>query len=342
MELKNVVEGFIGHESYTLEHISGGHINQTYLVCCAKGKLILQRLNTDIFKDPAAIISNHLTVNRVLENPVYSRKTVHVVPTLRGENLLADKSGGVWRMTEFIADSVSFLKAPDAATALEAAKCFSEFYALLNQEEIELKETLPGFINFKKRMDDFRISVIHADTERLNTAKEEIQFLESMISLPEKWLQLEKDGLLPVRTIHADPKISNILFNQQRQAVAIIDLDTVMASTLLYDFGDMVRSYCNLAEEDDDGANNNFSREIYHAVKEGFLSHLQPMLSEVEKENLDYAAQVVIYIQALRFLTDFLNGDVYYSVKYPHHNLDRARNQISLIKNLMKELHEIE
>ena len=148
-------------------------------------------------------------------------------------------------------------------------------------------------------------------------------------------IALQASQELPERVIHADPKISNILFTKDGEALSVIDLDTMMNSTLLYDFGDMMRSYCNLTDEDDATMVDNFAPAIYDSVKEGFLSHLSSKLTSIELENLDYAAQVVIYIQAVRFLTDYLNNDVYYSTKYPEHNLDRTRNQVNLVKNVI-------
>ncbi|WP_449397500.1 phosphotransferase [Chryseobacterium wanjuense] len=149
-----------------------------------------------------------------------------------------------------------------------------------------------------------------------------------------------KNGILPSRIIHADAKISNILFNKEYHPIAVIDLDTVMISSILYDFGTMIQSYTNNTEEDDGKAENNFNPEIYTAVKKGFLFYLNEKLTPEELENLDYAAQVAIYIQAIRFLTDYLDGSKYYSIKYPEHNLDRTKNQIELLKGLREYLEK--
>lgn len=332
MELKAVISAFIGEQNHSFSAIDNGLINHTYFVETDSEKYILQKINTDIFKNPKCIIDNHLAVNSVLKNSDYSRKIVDLIPAQNGEFLVNQK----WRMLEFIENSVTHLKVPNSETAFESAKCFSEFYSVLNSKSIHLEETLPGFIDFGKRISDYQTALENASEERKINAEKEIDFINSHLDLPEKWIELQNNNALPKRIIHADPKISNILFDKNGNAISVIDLDTVMTSTLLYDFGDMIRSYCNLTDEDDASLENNFSGEIYDSVKKGFLFHLENLLSETEKEHLDYAPKVVIYIQAIRFLTDYLNGNIYYSVKYENHNLDRTRNQINLLKNLIK------
>lgn len=331
MEIKAIISTFIGESNPTFSAIDNGLINHTYLVEAQNKNYILQQINTDIFKNPQSIIDNHLVINFVLKNSDYKRKIVDLISTNTGE-FLVNKH---WRMTEFIENTVSHLKVPNPETAFEAAKCFSEFYSVLNAEDLDLKETIPGFINFEKRISDYKIALKNATEERKINAKKEIDFINSHLNLPEKWLELQNENALPKRIIHADPKISNILFDKNGNASAVIDLDTTMTSTLLYDFGDMIRSYCNLTDEDDAFLENNFTREIYDSVKRGFLFHLENILSETEKENLDYAPKVVIYIQAVRFLTDYLNGNIYYAIKYENHNLDRTRNQVNLLKNIL-------
>jgi len=153
-------------------------------------------------------------------------------------------------------------------------------------------------------------------------------------ALPDQWLAWQAAGQLPRRIIHGDPKISNVLFDEANRGLCVIDLDTVMSSTLLYDFGDMARSYTNNTMEDDAQVASVFDPAMYQAVKQGFSYHLGGLLAPIEAENLDYAAQLVIFIQAVRFLTDYLNGDVYYATHYATQNLDRTQNQLRLLTEL--------
>lgn len=333
MEPKIIIEQFLGLvEILSINPIENGLINSTYLVETPDNKYILQKLNIQIFKNPKGIQNNHLKINEVLEQSNYSKKTVKLIPTL-SNNLLFERENEAWRLLEYLEDSVTFLKPSSTEIAFEATKCLSEFYKIINQQEIILEETLPDFINFEKRITDFK-TALNQETERKKTSESEINFILYHLSLPEQWIDLERKNLLPLKTIHADPKISNILFNKENKAIAVIDLDTMMNGTILYDFGEMIRSYTNIIDEDDGSKKDNFNSETYAAVKNGFLFYLKDTLSPTELENLDYAAQVVIYIQAVRFLTDYLNHDIYYSVKYDLQNLDRTKNQINLLKGL--------
>ncbi len=333
MDAKIIVEQFLGSvETLSITPIENGLINHTFLVETENGKFILQQVNTLIFKNPTAIQNNHMKINGILDRSGYSKKTVKIIPTL-SNHLLFEKNNEAWRMLEYLEDSMTFLKPSSTEIAFEATKCLSEFYKIISQEQIILEETLPDFINFEKRVIDFKTSLVR-ETERKRTAEKEINFILEHLSLPEKWIELQNQKSLPNRVIHADPKISNILFDQDNKAIAVIDLDTMMNGTILYDFGDMIRSYTNNSDEDEGSVSDNFNAENYVAVKDGFLFYLKDTLTPIELENLDYAAQLIIYIQAVRFLTDFLNHDIYYSVKYDLQNLDRTKNQINLLKGL--------
>ena len=191
-------------------------------------------------------------------------------------------------------------------------------------------------MNFEKRISDFKTAVSNASNETKKTAEDELKLLISAISLPDKFISLQKQNILPVRIIHADPKISNVLFDTvSGKGKCVIDLDTIMPGTLLYDYGDMVRSYTNNKNEDDPTENNIFNKEIYDLLTKGFLSSIKDQLTSVEMDNLAYSAKVVIYIQALRFMTDYLNGNIYYKTNHPLQNFNRAKNQINLLRCLI-------
>ncbi|NIF06539.1 aminoglycoside phosphotransferase family protein [Chryseobacterium sp. Tr-659] len=337
MELKDIVIQFIDTDYYDLTPINDGLINTTYLLeDKSQGrKFILQKINNHVFKEPEVIINNHLLINDLLRSNNYQFQIIEPIPSLTNNLLVKDTDGQPWRLLSFVENSVTFLTAPSLQTAFEAAKTFSYFLATINTEKLPaIEDPLPNFLNFEKRIEDYKNALRDAAPHLKENAKAEIEITNRFLSLPDQWIEMEKSNHIPKRIIHADVKISNILFDQQYHPLAVIDLDTIMISTILYDFGTMIQSYTNTTNEDDGKARNNFNPEMYKAVKKGFLFYLQEKLTPEECDSLDYAAQVAIYIQELRFLTDYLNGSTYYSTKYPEHNLDRTKNQLELLKGL--------
>ncbi|MCT2406150.1 aminoglycoside phosphotransferase family protein [Chryseobacterium antibioticum] len=341
MELKQIITGFTGTENCTVTPITNGLINTTYWVedHDSDEKWILQKINTQVFPFPEIISQNHLLINKMLEEGNYPLEIVKPKATLSGSFIQKDDNGESWRMISFIEDTKTFFKIPDLKTAYESAKAVGCFLNMINPEHIpDIQIPIPDFINFEKRVLDYQTSLQQANEGLLENAAPEIETMNELLFLPQKWIALEKDGLLPKRIIHGDPNVRNILFDETSKPLAVIDLDTVTVSTILYDFGDMARSYSNTLDEDDGNAGNNFNPHIYRTVKDGFLLYLNEKLTFEELENLDYAAQTVIYIQAIRFLTDYLNGSTYYATKYADHNLDRTRNQLELLKGLREYL----
>ncbi|PWN72264.1 aminoglycoside phosphotransferase family protein [Chryseobacterium phosphatilyticum] len=341
MEIKDIVAQFIDTENYSIYPITDGLINTTYLLedKDRKKKFILQKINQNVFKQPENIINNHLMVNDLLRSNNYQFQIIEPIPSLTHKLLIKDTDNQPWRMLSFVENSTTFLTAPSLQTAFEAAKTFSYFLAIVNTQKLPaIEETLTDFLNFEKRITDYKNSLKNAAPHLKENAKTEIEITNQFLSLPDQWIEMEKNNQIPKRIIHADVKISNILFDQNHKPLAVIDLDTIMISTILYDFGTMIQSYTNTTAEDDGSAKNNFNPEMYQVVKEGFLFHLKEKLTPKESGNLDYAAQVAIYIQEVRFLTDYLNGSTYYSITHPEHNLDRTKNQLELLKGLREYL----
>ncbi len=337
MEVNDIVAKFITTDNYNLTPITDGLINTTYLLENKDQgkKFILQKINNHVFKQPEVVVNNHLMINEVLRSNNYQFEIIEPIPSLTGKILVKDKNGQPWRMLSFVENSITFLTAPSLQTAFDAAKTFSYFLNTVNTEKLPaIEDSLPNFLNFEKRVADYKDSLKNAALHLRENARDEIEITNQLLSLPDRWIEMEKNNQIPKRIIHADVKISNILFDQNHNPLAVIDLDTMMISTILYDFGTMIQSYTNTTQEDDGTAQNNFNPEMYKVVKEGFLFHLKEKLTPEESENLDYAAQVAIYIQELRFLTDYLNGSTYYSITHPEHNLDRTKNQLELLKGL--------
>lgn len=335
--VKNVLSATYKQVSadFKVQQLTSGHINQTYLISNAGEQFVLQELNTQVFKNLEGVTQNILKVSAHLLQNDYPNKVLNLVPFKDSGYLFQDK----WRMMEFIEESQTFLKVQSSEQAYAAARFLSSFHAHLLSLDIEgIENSIPGFLDFKSRLVQYQQAIELADKARLDNAVTAIDFLNTHQDILTSWLVLLPQ--IPVRVIHADPKISNFLFSKEdpNSILALIDWDTLMHGSILYDFGDMVRSYTNLKEEDDPEVGGNFSLENYKAIEEGFLLSLKDKLSEKEIENLDLGAKVVIYVQAMRFLTDYLNGDVYYATKYSEHNLDRAKSQINLLTELMQEI----
>ncbi|MEO6760695.1 MAG: aminoglycoside phosphotransferase family protein [Saprospiraceae bacterium] len=330
------------HAVLRCEPVGNGLINTTYQVEIGAGAntaatYILQKINPVVFKAPEAIMRSMELIAQHLMRVGYPDRVLTPIRNRNAALLSYDADGNAWRLLPYIADSLSVSKVSNPEQAFEAAKTFSHFYACLWEMDLsELRPAIPGFLDFSSRIVAFNQALAQADEIRKQTAAGEITFVLEHLALPEKFIELQKTGKLPTRLIHADPKIDNLLFDRTgTQGICVIDLDTVMPGPLLYDFGDMIRSYTNNRAEDDPAASSVFNPTYYQAVREGFLFYLGDKLSPIETENLDYSARVVVFIQALRFLTDYLNGNIYYKTTYPLQNLQRCRNQINLLRALI-------
>jgi Ser/Thr protein kinase RdoA (MazF antagonist) len=345
MELNAIIETFFdlaNYHSVSIKNIDSGHINTTYLIelqsqHLQKEKYVLQSINTSVFKQPEDIMSNLELISKHLFQSGYPKTVLKAMANKSGKYLTYDRDGKPWRTLPYIDNSLCFEKVQNPTQAHEAAKTFGEFYAYLwDLDSAKIKAAIPNFLDFESRLIQFDTALSTVHVERKNQAKNEIDFVLAHKDLPLHFIDMQKQGLLPLRLIHADPKISNVLFSASTsEPLAVIDLDTVMLGTLLYDYGDMVRSYTNSRTEDDAAENDVFNKTIYNAITDGFLFHLKDKLTPIELDNLAYSAEVIIYIQALRFLSDFLNGDTYYSIAYPLQNLNRTKNQIYLLQGLL-------
>lgn len=323
-------------QDFEAQQLTSGHLNQTFKICNGGKSYLLQKLNTDIFKNLDKITSNNILVSKTLKEENYKHDVLEPLAFRDGAYLW----GGNWRLFPFFDGTQTFLKVESRGQAYEAAKFLSEFHSTLKTLNVDkIQASIEGFLDFNARWNQFCDALKNASEERLENASEEIEFVQEKESLLKEWRVCLPQ--FPERLIHADPKISNFLFDasSNKKVRALIDWDTFMCGPILYDFGDMVRSYTGLKDEDDpDTKGPHFSKENYEALKSGFLYYLDNDLTEVEKDNLELAGKVVIYVQILRFLADYLNGDTYYSVTYENHNLDRTRSQINLLKDMIKQL----
>jgi Ser/Thr protein kinase RdoA (MazF antagonist) len=317
------------------EKLQSGHINDTFLITVDEKKYILQRINTHIFSQPKAIIRNMILVNRYLQRSDYRLQVVSLMKN-KGEKVYFDsKKHGFWRVMPFIEQSYAPEQPRDSAQVQAAGRAFGHFMASLKKLPVaRLRTILPNFHDASWRFEQFEEALQQALPARAEVAKKWITIALSYQHLIAHYQHIIAD--LPLRTTHNDTKITNILFNNHtHEPLAIIDLDTVQAGTVLSEFGDMVRTFCNTASEDEpDTTKIKFRTDYFDALKIGFLKETHPILTNLEIENLDFGAKLTIYIQALRFLGDYLKGDVYYKIKYDDHNLVRAINQLVLLEGL--------
>lgn len=320
---------------FSYKKLTSGHINQTYLVNNIDERLILQKLNPKVFTDLDLISRNILNLAEHLKHRKYPYKVLQLLPFSNRSYLYNSQ----WRIFKFIENTQSFLKVQSVKQAYEAAKFLSSFHANLADLPLDkIQDSIIGFLDFEMRWQQYQEAVQNSTKSRLNKAENAIRYLNENSNVLDNWLNLLPQ--IPIRIIHADPKISNFLFDEKdpNKILALIDWDTLMRGSILYDFGDMVRSYTNLKDEDNPEFGNNFSSENYHALEEGFLFHLKDKLTSLEIKNLGLGAKVVIYIQAMRFLTDYLNGDIYYSTQRLAQNLDRTKNQINLLREIEQKI----
>jgi len=325
-----------------------GFINDTVIVSTSQGKYILQRKNTNIFKDIPGMMSNIQSVTEHIKSKAISmgidpnKSTLTVIPTKEGKNFWYEESGecrGYWVMTLFIPNAGSIDKADTPEMARKGGVGMGMFQSMLSDFNGVLVDTLPGFHNIKYRFQQWDDVVSRDPAGRVAGCAEEIEWIESRRKEMLEFFTLIDSGQIPARVTHNDTKISNMLFDEKGDVLCMIDLDTVLRAPCLYDFGDAVRSYTNTGLEDDPCPENvSMSRPMYDALLEGYLSQADSFLLPIEREYLPFSGYYITFEQVLRFLMDYLDGDHYYRIKYPDHNLVRARAQYALLLSIEKQL----
>ena len=318
------------------ELLGAGHINDTYLAYDDRGHpYVLQRVNTAIFKDPEALASNLEKLCVYLQGrPGYPYKVPMPLPMSDGRLYNIDGDGQCWRRFPYFENTYAPERVKTVEEAVEAARAYGVFLtALRDFPASELSDTIPGFHDTVKRWEQYEAIVAADPVGRCQGVQHERNVLLGYKPLIEHIDALKRSGALPLRVTHNDTKAGNVLLDKTTEkAVAVIDLDTAMGGTVLSDFGDMVRTFVPSVYEDEKDLSKLFVRkDILDAVKETFLAETGAWLTETERENLMNGARWIIAEQALRFLSDYLNGDKYYKTAYQEHNLVRARNQLALL-----------
>jgi Ser/Thr protein kinase RdoA (MazF antagonist) len=311
--------------------LTQGLINQTFEVSSVQGEFILQNINTQVFKDPFAIDHNIKAIGQYYNTNQPDQLFTHLVPNLRGETLIE------WAVKHYRAfkkiDGIALDVLSTASQAKAAANQFGQFTASLIEFPIaDLKVTIPQFHDLALRYHQFEQALIHGDANRISLSKEAILFLQSHQAYVKQWLHFTGHQDAHLRVTHHDTKISNVLFKEDA-AICVIDLDTTMPGYYISDVGDMCRTYlCPVNEACEDLNLIKVLPERWIAIQEGYLGAMGEFLTNFEKDHFAFSGQSIIYMQALRFLTDFLELDRYYRVERPDQNLDRTNNQIQLLK----------
>jgi len=333
-------------ESVTINEISSGLINRTYLITSKIGKeqYILQKINTLVFKNPNAIAHNISLIADYLHQNFPEYLFIAIKPTINGEEMAHIKQA-YWRMQPFIANTIALNVLTQPKQAYEASKQFGKLSKLLNKFDISaLEPTIPNFHNLEVRFQQYTDALANTSPELKNKASVQINDALAHKYILDYYQSYKQRSDFPDRVMHHDTKISNVLLNAETfEGVCVIDLDTIMPGKFISDLGDMMRTYlCAFSENETDLSKIKIRLPYFEAMIKGYLSEMKNSLTETEKELILFSGKYMIYMQALRFLSDFLNGNIYYQINYPEQNLDRAKNQFKLLVELSKNEKELQ
>lgn len=345
----------VGGRYLGCKELTTGNINCTYLVHYKRESedkyYIVQRINKNVFKNPEQVMDNILRVTSYVREGVVKlnlstrRFVLRVFCDENGVPFVIDEKGDYWRCYRYIYDSVTYDGTDDLNIIENAGKAFGRFQNCLDGfDASSLYVTIPDFHNTIKRYKDFHAAIEADVCGRVNSVKKEI---DDLLSFEEKATDLQRlldGGEIPLRVTHNDTKCNNVCFDKKTgEALAVLDLDTVMPGAVAHDFGDAVRFIANTTIEDNpDVEKVALDLDKYRAFTKGFVSEVRHSLTQKEKQTMNLGVLTMTVELATRFLTDYLSGDSYFRIKYPGHNLDRARNQIALAKDIVKKNNEMQ
>lgn len=344
--LNDVARQFqIDGELLGVKPYGSGHINSSYCAVfrqsSAAVRYVVQRINQNVFKDPAALMENvqrvtsHLAA-KVANQPDSSRRSLTLIPARDGCAWYVDESGGYWRAYRFIERAHSCDAIQSADQAFQAAKAYGRFQEmLLDLPAPRLHDSIADFHNTPSRMIALKAAISSDTANRAHLAKEEIRFALAHQSIANLLLETN----LPERIVHNDTKLNNVMLDDiTGEAICVVDLDTVMAGSTIHDFGDMVRTATSPAQEDEqDLSKVKMQFPMFEALVRGYLTSAGRFLTKEERQHLVFAGRLIAFEQGVRFLTDFLSGDTYYKVRHDRHNLDRCRTQFRLIESIRQQ-----
>lgn len=328
-----------------IKPFGNGHINDTYLVSLKneKEEYILQKINTTIFLDAEGLAKNHLLIqNHLKKEKKGAIELAEIIPDNIGNYIFRTKENEAWRMTSRIKEAYSIDLVNHNWQAIEAGRAYGWFINALEAiDASQLSEAIPNFHKLSFRIWQLDQAIQQNKAGRKQSVAPLIQFYKEREKQLMEIEELVETGEIPLRTTHNDTKINNVLFRNEK-AVAVIDLDTVGPGIIFYDFGDALRTIANSANEDEEELSLvKLNIEAYRNFSKGFLPQVKKVLATKEKESLHLAPVLMTYIMGIRFLADYLNGDTYYKIKYPEHNLVRSKVQMHLIREFEANKNEL-
>ena len=347
--LKEALGAYFSTAPLFCEQYGNGHINSTFLVT-DKNRYILQKVNKAVFPHPDEIIRNqkgvteHIRRKVLAEGKDASRATLTMIPTLDGKDYFIDSQNEYWRMCEFVEGSVTYERIENTEDFYRCGKAFGNFQQVLSDYPAQtLFEPIANFHNTPWRYQNLMRAVERDSAGRLSDVVSEVAFAKERKEFCHVLENAYAAGKLPLRVTHNDTKLNNILFDKKSgDPLCVIDLDTIMAGYSVNDFGDSIRFGANTAAEDEtDLSKVSLDLELFEACAKGFLEGCDGALTETELELLPIGAIMMTFECGMRFLTDHLEGDVYFRIHRPGHNLDRARNQFALVADMERKLEQM-
>lgn len=331
----------------TTERVQTGHINTAFrIVTESQHAYFLQKINENIFRDVDALMQNIERVTLHLErkspsDPDALPGILHLVKTHDNGLYFRDPQGHAWRMFNFLENTHTVDRVTEPDQAREGGLAFGKFLMAFDGFDARLLHTtLPRFHDLDYRMEQYEEACARDVAGRLAEVFGEVRFVKETAPDMAKFWHLISDAHVPVRITHNDTKFNNILLSPEDKAVCIVDLDTVMPGSMLFDFGDAIRTLSNTADEDESDLRRvGFNRALYQAFTESYLAQCHSTLTRLEMIHMPYSALYMTFLIGLRFLTDYINGDVYYRTRHPRHNLDRARVQFRLMSEMQENLN---
>lgn len=350
MELEKLVKKFnINGRIVDITSNNTGNINKTFIVTVKEDnqfkKYVIQKINTSVFNEPYLLMKNIVNVTNYCKeylknnNEDYNRGVLNVVKTKNNENVYRTENNEYYRMYDFVENARSYDASENSQMFYKVGEAFGHFVKMLDGYPMDsLDETIPNFHNTKARFNDFLNSVKKDPCDRVKDVSEEIDFVLKRANIVGVIVDLIEQGKIPLRVTHNDTKINNVLFDKlSNEVVCVIDLDTVMPGSALYDFGDAIRSGAAKTIEDDPNIKDaGINMEYFKNFTEAYLKETSEILTQNEVDYLAFSCILITFEQAIRFLTDYINGDTYFKCDYENHNLDRTRNQMALVKDMEK------